>query len=229
MKRIIAILFTLFIVFSLAACGNGGGESTPPVSVNTPAQNNTPDSSAQAHASPSPSQPESAPPESPSLTPEVTSTVGERTDPVPLGEAFTTEYLRYAHSNEVVGYTIRISELLRGDDAMQLALTWNSLNSRDFPEDKDLILFKVEFTLSRYSSDRENDPEWLASRVHFDNFNGDYSSESSRVSIVTRDGLHAQLFEGASTSGWLYTVADKSDLTPLVRHDDRLWFALYEQ
>jgi len=228
MKKILAILFALTIIFSLAACGSDNGESTPPANVNTPAQNNTPDSPTQAPTSPPPSPPESAPSEPPASTPEVISTLGERTDPVPLGKAFTTEYVRFAHSNEVIGYTIRISELIRGDDAMQLALTWNQFNSRDFPDDKDLILYKVEFTLHKYSSDRETDPQWLASSIHFDNFNGDFSSQSSRVSIVTRDGLHAQLFEGASTSGWLYTVADKDDNRPLVRHDDRFLFALYE-
>jgi hypothetical protein len=111
---------------------------------------------------------------------------------------------------------------------MELALTWNRHNNRDFPEGKELLLYYVEFTLNKLSSDREADPQWLASRVHFDNFNGDFSSENSRVSIVTRGYLHAQLFEGASTSGWLYSVADIDDHSPSVRHDDRIWFALFE-
>jgi len=205
------IVLSVILTLSLVACSGRANEATQ--TTNTPSHES-------AHENVSA-------PEKPESVSEVTTTVGERTNPVPLGESITTEYVRFTYNNEVVGYTMRVSEMLRGDEAMQLALSWNQFNNRDFPEGKDLILVKVEFTLNKYSSNDENDPEWLASSIHFDFFNGDYSEVSEFISVVVEPHFFAKLFEGASTSGWIYTVADRDDQRPSMRHDDRIWFALY--
>ena len=152
---------------------------------------------------------------------------GDRTNPIKIGESFTTEYVRYKSSNEVIGYTIKLSELLRGEEAMQLALEKNEFNDRDFPEGRELILFKVDFVLNKYSSDKETDPSWLASGLYFDFYNGDYSSVSEIIGLAGLDSFYAELYEGAQTSGWLYTTVAPDDATPMVCHDERIWFALY--
>ena len=101
------------------------------------------------------------------------------------------------------------------------------LDGRNFPEGRELILFKVNFVLNKYSSDREDDPQWRVSGSRFAYFNGDYSEVSEFVSIAGLDKLGAELYEGGSTSGWCYTTVDPDDNRPTARYDDRVWLALY--
>ena len=150
--------------------------------------------------------------------------IGSRKNPVPFNTDFTTEYVKYSYSGESRGYTIKVSEILRGPEAETMAVEANRFNAGKVPEGKDLILFKVDFTLNKITVEES----FLCSGIYFDYFSGTFSEETTFISIAGLDDLHAELYEGGSTSGWLYTLADSDDPSPLARFDDTVWLALYK-
>lgn len=150
--------------------------------------------------------------------------IGNRKNPVPFNTDFTTEYVKYSYSGESRGYTIKVSEILRGPEAETMAVEANRFNAGKVPEGKDLILFKVDFTLNKITVEES----FLCSGIYFDYFSGTFSEETTFISIAGLDDLHAELYEGGSTSGWLYTLADSDDPSPLARFDDTVWLALYK-
>ena len=150
--------------------------------------------------------------------------LGSRKNPVPFNTGFTTEYVKYSHSGETRGYDIKISEILRGAEAETVAVEANQFNAGKVPEGKDLILFKVDFTLNKITVEES----FLCSGIYFDYFSGTFSEENTFISISGIERLHAELYEGGSTSGWLFTLADVDDPSPLARFDDTVWLALYK-
>ena len=150
--------------------------------------------------------------------------LGSRKNPVPFNTGFTTEYVKYSHSGETRGYDIKISEILRGAEAETVAVEANQFNAGKVPEGKDLILFKVDFTLNKITVEES----FLCSGIYFDYFSGTFSEETTFISIAGIERLHAELYEGGSTSGWLYTLADVDDPSPLARFDEKVWLALYK-
>lgn len=157
-------------------------------------------------------------------TERVAEVLGSRKNPVPFNTDFTTEYVKYSHSGETRGYTIKISEILRGAEAETVAVEANQFNAGKVPEGKDLILFKVDFTLNKLTAVES----FLCSSIYFKYFSSSFGEENTFISISGLEKLHAELYEGGSTSGWLYTLVDTSDPAPLVRFDEMVWLALYK-
>ena len=142
----------------------------------------------------------------------VAEVLGSRKNPVPFNTGFTR------------GYDIKISELLRGAEAEMVAVEANQFNAGKVPEGKDLILFKVDFTLNKLTAAES----FLCSSIYFKYFSSSFGEENTFISISGLEKLHAELYEGGSTSGWLYTLVDTSDPAPLARFDEMVWLALYK-
>lgn len=142
---------------------------------------------------------------------------GSRKSPVPLGDVYTGLFDR---RGEDFGFTVQVSEVVRGEAALLMAQNANRFNEE--PEGKEILLAKIDFTLDTFSSD----DSFLCSSVYFDFYNGDYSEVSTFISVSGIDSLHAKLFEGGSTQGWLYTAVDPDDPNPLLCFHDTVWLAL---
>ena len=70
--------------------------------------------------------------------------LGTRMNPVPFNQEFSTEYTQ---NYGTIGYTIKISEALRGQEAVDEAVRLNKYNIDNVSEGMDLILFKVDFKM----------------------------------------------------------------------------------
>lgn len=137
--------------------------------------------------------------------------LGTRMNPVPFNQEFSTEYTQ---NYGTIGYTIKISEALRGQGSSRWRLIrLNKYNIDNvFRKEIGFDLFKVDFKLDTYIPTDPND-SFLCSIVYCSFFDDTYS-EIETCPIAGMEDLHAELYEGGSTSGWLATRLPRKVNTP---------------
>ena len=163
--------------------------------------------------------------EKPEESPVDTPTVGERMNPVPLGEAFTANHKPHAHRDRELNFTMQITEVVRGEPALEMAREGNRRN--EAPDGYELLLVKVKFTVNSYIGRDGNDDAFPRYSTFFDFFTTTYAQNTTFVSVSgLRPRLHAQLYSGASTEGWLFAAITEDDTAPLLRFWDTFWFSL---
>ena len=208
MKKLYISIITAILCISLTNCSaeitnSEASKSQPEASV-TSEQQSAPSEAVSSNGSSSDSN-----------------ALGTRMNPVPFNQEFSTEYTQ---NYGTIGYTIKISEALRGQEAVDEAVRLNKYNIDNVSEGMDLILFKVDFKLDTYIPTDPND-SFLCSVVYCSFFDDTYS-EIETCPIAGMEDLHAELYEGGSTSGWLEIQAPAESEHAFLRFDDTTWLQI---
>lgn len=129
--------------------------------------------------------------------------------------------------NYVEKYTagIRVSEVIRGDEAWKMIKAENQFNSE--PDDGyEYILAKISVTLESVSEDKAIDTDYF----DFDCFSSN-NEKYEYKSVVIPNKLDTQLFEGGNAVGYIVCHVKKGDTPKIVygmKYDGSggIWFAL---
>lgn len=150
--------------------------------------------------------------------------VGSRKSPAPLGK-------NIIFSSSELEASMKISELYRGQEAIDYAISLNNYNKNslkeNLPGSKELIIFKVDFELLKY--DNIDDEYYWLSDVRFDYYSSSYSQIiDDYIYVADLPDLAFKLYEGGTASGLIAIVVDKTDKTPTLAYEDSIWFELYK-
>lgn len=208
MKKLYISIITAILCISLTNCS---AEIT-----SSEASQSQPEASVTSEEQPAPSEAVSS-----NGSSSDSNALGTRMNPVPFNQEFSTEYTQ---NYGTIGYTIKISEALRGQEAVDEAVRLNKYNIDNVSEGMDLILFKVDFKLDTYIPTDPND-SFLCSVVYCSFFDDTYS-EIETCPIAGMEDLHAELYEGGSTSGWLAIQAPAESEHAFLRFDDTTWLQI---
>lgn len=150
-------------------------------------------------------------------------TGNSRTNPAGLNERFTV-----SKDDLFVGqvvFEIEMVELISGEEAWDIVRNANQFNDR--PEDgKEYILAKFEIEIIS----TEEDEPYDMNHAKFSVISGGGVEYTDFISVSGLDpDLRADLYEGASHTGWTYFMVDVDD-TPVAvmdrRRQSEVWFDL---
>lgn len=144
------------------------------------------------------------------------STLGERRNPIPLGEKATIsgEYL-----GEPITFTITLKDKIEGEAALEKMKKDNPYN--ELKKGEEITYYTVDFTLDKYAP-KDDDYFWI-SNDSFDSFKSDYAEYKTDTSTVVENELAAKVYEGGNVSGTIAIVSNKDDKGFIV-FEDFLWF-----
>lgn len=155
-------------------------------------------------------------------TPDASSSLGNRSNPVPLGtpHPMSGTFTDYDADGQEFSANIEVTVLstTRGADAWNIVSAENQFND-PAPEGKEYMINRVKISMSNASSDDL--------KAHFSDYDFDYisgkGSSYSRVSTVIPDELGVELFNNGEAEGNICELVDVGD-QPLIRFVDKFFF-----
>lgn len=212
MKKVVSLLLVLALVFSIVACGTANNETekaiVEPTETETVAPTTVPPTTTTAP--PTTTKPTTTTTEAP---------YGSRKNPAEFGEGI--EVFGELYDGTRIEYTIKLTNLRRGDEAEQIAISNNQFN--EIPDGEEAIVFDVDFLLSEYDPD-DDDSYWV-SDYHFDYYTSTFTSFRGGSIVGSNNEFSGDLYEGGSIHGDVIMCIPEDDQGYL-QFDDFVWFAL---
>lgn len=118
---------------------------------------------------------------------------------------------------------IVLSNLIRGDQALEMALEENEFNQ--IADDEEFIYFDVVYRLLEYPHP-EDEPIHISS-FDFDYYKSDYVQYLSNSPVISYKDLSGAIYEGGEITGSVMKVIPAGDHGYLL-FDNHLWFAIPE-
>ena len=116
-------------------------------------------------------------------------------------------------------FTILLDNPVRGDEARQLAKSWNRFNEVD--DDEEFLIVDATLELKKWYS--PDDDAFIMSDWDYDYFRSDYSKYRAKNSFVVEGEFFVEAYEGAVVSGKLGFVIPKDDEGYIVLYDKYWW------
>lgn len=153
-------------------------------------------------------------------TEQTESTIGTRKNPAGIGDAVAVQISTYsAHGNA----TITLTNVITGDDAWAIISDANRFN--DAPgEGKEYIL--ADFTVTFDEDTSGEDAPLKIDDFDFDYATTDFSVQDLPSVVCPEPEFDLNLYEGATSHGWVVFLADTSEETPRAVFLDNIWFNL---
>lgn len=148
--------------------------------------------------------------------------IGSRKNPVPLGQA--VEFTSESYTSGSGKVRLSLLEIVRGDAAWDMVLDANMFN--DPPENgKEYLCVKVEMT---FLEDLTGEDKPLKSdKYDFDYADGGFSVSNGARVVEPEPEFDVQLYEGATSSGWVTFLVEKDETNPYAIYADAIWFQLF--
>lgn len=150
----------------------------------------------------------------------VQSDVGTRKNPVPLGTEIQAAVDLSSWGKGIVALTV--SDVVRGQDAADMVADANMFNS-PAPDGLEFILAKV--TVSFIEDQSGKDSPLKINYLKFKGVSSSYAVQERASEVLPDPKLDAEIYEGASDSGWVLVLVPEGD-TPVYMIFEDIWFAL---
>lgn len=148
-----------------------------------------------------------------------TAPFASRKNPAVFGESVVVTGTEWDGSE--FKYIITVTNLRRGEEARQLAMSYNRFN--EIPDGQEAIIFDVEFLLEEY--DQANDDSYRVSYFNFDYYTSTYTSFRGGVVVGSKNELSGDLYEGGSLTGDVIMCIPEDDHGYLL-FKDFVWFEI---
>lgn len=176
----------------------------------------TPTEPTEEPSSEAPSEEATEPP-----TEQVENAIGTRKNPAGIGDAVAVQISTYSAQGDA---TITLTNVITGDEAWAMLSEANMFNKAP-AEGKEYILADFSVTFDKDTSGKDSPLE--IDRFDFDYATTEFSVEDVPSSVVCPDPiLELNLYEGATSHGWVVFLADVSEETPHAIFLDNIWFNL---
>lgn len=163
------------------------------------------------------------------VVPPATDIGRSRTNPAPVGtEVYTSLELNTAAGKLPFALTYKVTEVIRGDAALQRVKAANQFNSDPKPG-QEYLLVKLSYKLVAIQ-DAEAAIE--VSEYWFTAVSGSGKDYPRTITVDPTPDVNARLYKGASHEGWMSFMVDKADTNPLMvlardsQGKSGYWFAL---
>ena len=152
-----------------------------------------------------------------------------RNNPAPINTV--QNYTKKDLFTEKAEYTIslRIMEVVRGDEAMEMLKKANQFNSEPKDSNYEYVLAKIAVSAVSVA----NDGAYTASEYSFKSFSSKNEEVSNRSAVIDSP-LEGKIYAGGSTEGWISVLVKKDDKEPKLAYGINYdgtggaWFKLYE-
>lgn len=145
--------------------------------------------------------------------------VGSRKNPASFGDTMIVSGTLWDGTE--FEYSIKISNLVRGEEAASLAKTFNRFN--EIPDNQEAIIFDAEFKLERYN--QIDDDSYYVSNYDFDYFDSSYTSFRGESIVGSDNEFRGELYEGGQVTGDVIMCIPEGEHGYLL-FDDFVWFKL---
>lgn len=216
MKRTTAVLITIILLFA-SACATDNN----PIMSEEPGQETgtTKTESETTTEKPIITTTTTTTKKTTTTTPTTTAGIGTRKNPSQFGDMRTVSGTLY--DGTYLEYTINLSNLRRGEEAKQIAISNNRYN--EIPEGQEAIVFDVEFHLIDYAP--EDDDSYWVSYYDFEYYTSNYTSFSGEILVGSNDEFGGSLYEGGTVTGDVILSIPEGD-QGYILFDDTVWYAL---
>lgn len=148
------------------------------------------------------------------------STLGTRKNPAKIGDSVSIQISSYSAQGNA---TITLTNVITGDEAWAMISDANMFNDAP-PEGKEYILADFTVTFDKDTSGKDAPLE--IDKYDFDYATTDFSVHDTPSVVLPSPGFDLNLYEGATSHGWVAFLADVSEDVPHAVFLDNIWFSL---
>jgi hypothetical protein len=208
LKKLI-ILFAAFLIFALSACG------APAVAVRSAeAQSVAPQLSASATITAESIKAAEPPPVE-------TAELGSKENPVPLGKPLVSSIDGFCEFN------ISVTEVVRGENAKKLVLSWDDSNFDEAEENSDMEYVAIKISAKNTKDLSEGTSKFPLLPKAFNLTDKDnYITTDGLIEYEGKSVLLLLLAEGQSGDGWIAFLVAKDNADPKLVCMENYWFLL---
>lgn len=125
------------------------------------------------------------------------------------------------HLGSDIKLNLKLSNLIRGKEAENLAIKMNRYNK--WEEDEEPIFFTVKLDLIKYEP--EDDDAYFVSDWDFQMFDSSYSQIKTESYLSIDNEFGGKIYEGGSLTGLIGVIIPKGDQSYIV-FEENVWFKL---